>query len=1098
MPSVTKYIPVTSGSASQPKRKEYVPITLRTFTLLGFAVICLGIIALLEVLVRTSIAKPYGGFIKRDATEWPGQDSDTVYKPYLHVIYPKQKQQFERIIAGCAESLSTSSSSAGTELPLSSTLVLPQDTTPQSKVTTLEKAQTNIVADQAKAPSIRAIPSHSKADEEDPTYYFTVAPDKYASAVVLHPDTSPTITTEETAAPEKSPASTTLFYRPMDQFASKADYHPKVIASIDSIAASQRKRPSDTLGPSGVDKTASTTLFYYRPMDLFASYVDLHPEVIESIDIIAASQRKHPTDTLVPSRVDKTAITTKFYRPMDQFATNVDYRPEVTGSIDSIAASQRKNPTDTFAPSRMDETTSTTFFSRPMDQFATKVDYHPEVTGSIDIIAASQQMHPGHGRIDHSRSGSGDRQSGPSDHTSDSTVTLVEVDDKFIKTHQGPILTVHITNSNGVSTTLHLMESPIDATPTPEVTLVAVNEEYAETYGGSIRTIRTTKADGAQTTLLITGSTIDTSHDEPVITRSTGNDHLGEAYEATGRLVTVHTTNAEGSSTTFLILAIPTTIVSEHRPTDESFAENSATQSQKSSSIIPKFGFEGFYFSGKYLPTLVAVLLSVFWKIIDTDIKRIEPFYLLSHASGTSAKALNENLLFKNAIVVPFQAAWRRQWIVCLSALIYCPLLSFAHLLAVTSFSLSTVKKCDPFADKRNCGNPFLAMQPTAVRILQGVLGSVVLGVIAIVLLQRRRKSPLSSEPWSLAGLATLLTDWGAIQNAFANIEVADSEADLKRRLVGKGHRFRLAYSMDGEQQQHLGIELMKNPYETDVPDTLNDTSHIYRPRLRSTRPGVLKDVSLIAFILFLCGVLTIVMVYQTTSDSLIEHFMSGQSLSVSLLFIIFGVVIRAGWEPIERGAYLRPCMLSANNHAEVHFLEIFHTLTHRHQRVTTLLRDDPRSFPLVTEVSSLIRGNFFLALIGTVGLLIEVLIVTLTGVPYSGTQIWKDAQICMRLSSAIISITIITTIVILLRRKRVERRLPRVPYTLATVIGYIYAARMLDSFVGLSTLDSRTRNRHMMEIGRGKEYGFGWTVGSDGIKRVGVDEEELQGDYKR
>jgi hypothetical protein len=126
-PSVTKYIPVTSGkslpdiwrqgstdiyihqgSTSQQKRKEYVPITLRTFTLLGFAVICLGIIAVLEVLVRTSLAKPYGGFIKRDATEWPGPDSDTAYEPYRHVISEKQKLRFERAIAGRAESSSLS------------------------------------------------------------------------------------------------------------------------------------------------------------------------------------------------------------------------------------------------------------------------------------------------------------------------------------------------------------------------------------------------------------------------------------------------------------------------------------------------------------------------------------------------------------------------------------------------------------------------------------------------------------------------------------------------------------------------------------------------------------------------------------------------------------------------------------------------------------------------------------------------------------------------------------------------------------------------------------------------------------------------------
>jgi len=1195
-PSVTKYIPVTSGrslpdiwrqgstdiyihqgSTSQQKRKEYVPTTLRTFTLLGFAVICLGIIAVLEVLARTSLAQPYGGFIKRDATEWPGPDSDTAYEPYRHVISEKQKLRFERAIAGRAESSSLSSSHAGTELRPSSTHPPPPDLT-QSKVTLLEKAHTSIVADESKAPSIQAIPSHSKADEEDPAasptvlMASTVAPDKYATVVVLNPDTS-----GQKAAPETS-KSTRYHKVHTEAYATDAVLHPgqlKSSGTSDSESDHSLKydRPESQYATDIVlrpitnnpppQKTESTST---PNPNVYASSVELHPVTSPTISTLeTAAPEKYATDVVQHPITSKspgqkaapeTSRSTRYYKVHTKaYATDVELRPVTLKGTDSVhddsesdslpqsdrpetqyatdvdlhPVTHKEPPTtargggggsktyatswptyhfatdvnlvpagsDSFAPSRVDETESTTYFYRPTDQFATDVDLDPEVTSSIDGITASQRKHPGHTRIDDSRSASGDGESRPSDHTFDPSVTLVEVDDRFIKTHGGPLLTVHTTNSNGVSTTLHLIESPVDTTTKPEVTLVAVNEKYAKTYGGSIRTIRTTNADGARTTLLLADSTVDGSDDEPVITRGTDDDHFGEAYEAKGRLVTVHTTNAEGSSTTFLMLETPTTIVSEHKPTDESFVADSTAQSQKSSSIIPKFGFEVFYFSGQYLPTLVAVLLSMFWKIIDTDIKRIEPFYLLSHTSGTSAKALNENLLFKNAIVVPFQAAWRRQWIVCLSALIYCPLLTFAHILAVTSFSLSTVKKCDPFADRRNCGSPFLAMEPMAVRILQGVLGGVVLGVIAIVLLQRRRTSLLSSEPWSLAGLATLLADWGAIQNAFANIEVADSEADLKRKVAGKGHRFRLAYSMNGEQQ-HLGIELVESPYETDVPDTLNDTSHIYRRRLRSNRPSVLKDVSLIAFILFLCGVLTIVMVYQTTGNSLIEHFMSGQSLSVLLLFIILGVVIRAGWEPIERGAYLPSCMESANDHAEVRFLEVFHVLSHRHQRVTTLLRDHPRSFPLVTEVSSLIQGNFFISFVGTVGLLIEVLIVTLTGVPYSGSQIWKDAKICMRLSSTIICITIITIAVILLRRKRVERRLPRVPYSLATVIGYIYAARMLDSLIGLSILESKARNRRIMEIGRGKKYGFGWTVGSDGAERVGVDEEELQGNYKR
>ena len=78
-----------------------------------------------------------------------------------------------------------------------------------------------------------------------------------------------------------------------------------------------------------------------------------------------------------------------------------------------------------------------------------------------------------------------------------------------------------------------------------------------------------------------------------------------------------------------------------------------------------------------------------------------------------------------------------------------------------------------------------------------------------------------------------------------------------------------------------------------------------------------------------------------------------------------------------------------------------------------------------------------------------------------------------------------------LLRRRRLARRVPRAPYTLAVIA----AARMLDAFAGLSVLPPRVRDRRIAAATRGRSYGLGWTCGTDGVHRVGVDEEELDGD---
>lgn len=484
------------------------------------------------------------------------------------------------------------------------------------------------------------------------------------------------------------------------------------------------------------------------------------------------------------------------------------------------------------------------------------------------------------------------------------SVTMVAIGGKIAETYRGVIQTLDTTDQNGKPTTLLMVESTI--VPTPSVTMITVDSKFAKTYQGSIRTVHTTNKDGNPTTLLMIESTIDPNN-APSVTLAADNN-FEETYVADGRLQTIGTTNADGSSTTMLMFEVPITTTGTQTASNASATAPSTQPTKSSTNLNDVLGYRVIYFGAHYLPTLLAVILSMFWKVIDTDIKRIEPFYLLSHPAGTSAETLTENLLFGNSMIIPFQAAWRRQWIVCLSAIIYCPLLTGVQFLASSAISLTTHRKCDGFAKKRTCGIPFVVVQSSAARALQGVLGAVVLAVIAIVLLQRRRKSLLHSEPWSLAGLATMLADWSATKTAFSRIRVSDSEEDLKRTVMGRKNKYRLVETTYHEKP-HLGIELVGDPNEatsTDmevmVPES--ETSEIYSRQERSRRPPMLKTATLIIFTLFLCGMLSVILIYSLTYSSLIEHFMSGQGRGVNILFIALGVTVRFGWEPIDRGAY--------------------------------------------------------------------------------------------------------------------------------------------------------------------------------------------------
>jgi hypothetical protein len=78
---------------------------------------------------------------------------------------------------------------------------------------------------------------------------------------------------------------------------------------------------------------------------------------------------------------------------------------------------------------------------------------------------------------------------------------------------------------------------------------------------------------------------------------------------------------------------------------------------------------------------------------------------------------------------------------------------------------------------------------------------------------------------------------------------------------------------------------------------------------------------------------------------------------------------------------------------------------------------------------------------------------------------------------------------------------LPRQPNTIASVLAFIHQSKMLYDFVGTTKMGSTETARHLETKrdadGKRKTYGLGWFKGRDGQEHLGVDEEELIGNYK-
>ena len=66
-------------------------------------------------------------------------------------------------------------------------------------------------------------------------------------------------------------------------------------------------------------------------------------------------------------------------------------------------------------------------------------------------------------------------------------------------------------------------------------------------------------------------------------------------------------------------------------------------------------------FKYEFLPTIIAVILSIAWTWVDLDVKRIQPWLELSREGGTKAhELLLLDYPYDFIAVVPFKAAKRR------------------------------------------------------------------------------------------------------------------------------------------------------------------------------------------------------------------------------------------------------------------------------------------------------------------------------------------------------------------------------------------------------------------------------------------------------
>ena len=476
----------------------------------------------------------------------------------------------------------------------------------------------------------------------------------------------------------------------------------------------------------------------------------------------------------------------------------------------------------------------------------------------------------------------------------------------------------------------------------------------------------------------------------------------------------------------------------------------------------------GNFFAWKYLPTLIFVVYGVLWQIMDFDIKRLEPYYQLSQPTGsTAAASLNLDHLTAWSYFVPFKAIKLKQWAVFFSAIGNILATSVAPSLQNPSVTFVRNPQCPLDQPGSQCPPGYenlVLISPAWSRALTSSL-VVTAAFGAILLVQLRRKSGLLSDPKGIAGVAAMATK-SHILNDFQGMDTAT------RRQIHK-------------KLQHRRFVLYKSSIWQGEWNRTTEPLQESVAKSEYTHPLMLRMQAAIPFVLYMVLCLFSIPIINLTSARVIPN-------AAPWLPVLFATLIKMLWTTFE---------------SDVRLMEPFYILSKGNAPPEQSLTLDYQGtvygwFP----IKAMLNGHFLLTLVGISSIGLDLLTVTVSSFSVNSKaflhgsndnisnqdETFRSFWASVIISIAILLFVIFTAVLVYLRRR--HPFLPREPSTIAAILAFIFASKMLDDFIDTERFSSRQMEALLQE--KGKRYGLGWFRGRDGKVHCAIDEEPMRSRY--
>ncbi|KAH7007438.1 hypothetical protein EDB80DRAFT_519773, partial [Ilyonectria destructans] len=462
------------------------------------------------------------------------------------------------------------------------------------------------------------------------------------------------------------------------------------------------------------------------------------------------------------------------------------------------------------------------------------------------------------------------------------------------------------------------------------------------------------------------------------------------------------------------------------------------------------------YFIGTFLPTLLASIFAIPWKILDLETKSLEPFAQLARLGGGRA---SQTLLLQyngvSGLGFALRALFTGHSAVTLSTVLK---YSAALLTPLAAQSVRLTLQGECLQEWTKHCTATLEASDTMIRIAQALL--VVMGctVIAYIFLLRGKTFGVTSDPRSILGISSLSL------NPYLT-------AVMRRISLGSDGMFSTTQAAEtlGEQKLEFGyitypsgdqqycITVMGDVAEAQIVNfsrpKAKDPSHMSDPPPLEVDRGTPNRsvffwilVKVIAFAISIVGLIILILYYRLTyDDSGFERFMDSQSVfGVRFLFTVFGVVIGFGWASIF------------NELARI--LPVWNMSRHPTEPKDSILMPLSPN-PYVGMMTYLSRGHTLLALISVVTILSDFLPIVLANVPFNHAITWITFNVCTWVSVGILGfmLAVLAIVAGVILFSSPSHHFPFVSTDLDTIAAILYlvcrSGNFLSQLQGLSVI---------------------------------------------